>query len=65
MAKWRWCQDCKEAIYDPEESLCFRCGGSNFEEINKEQLFKMRKDNPQSGIIIQTRHWGDIIEFPP
>lgn len=63
--KWRICLDCKKAIYDLEDESCFQCGGSNFEEITKPQLQIMRAENPKSGTIIRTRHWGDIIEFPP
>ena len=60
---WKFCLDCKEAVYDQEEESCFKCGGSAFEEIALSKLQEMREGNPKSGIVIKTRRWGNIYNY--
>jgi len=58
--RWKLCLNCRKAIYDEEDDSCFLCEGSDSQAITRSQLMEMKEKNPQSGIVIQTRYWGDI-----
>ena len=58
--EWKLCLRCGKAVYDKEDGSCFICQGKDAQMINKSQLIEMKEKNPKSGIIIQSRYWGDI-----
>ncbi len=60
--EWKLCLNCEQTIYDKEDEVCFSCRGSDIQTINRSQLIEMKEKNPNSGIIIMTRYWGDIYQ---
>jgi len=59
--EWKLCENCEEAIYDPDDSPCFKCGSSCARSITRSQVLEVYEGDTSKEVAIKTKYWGNLL----